>query len=418
MAQQLIGTGAVANDGTGDDYRTAFTKANDNFTELFAGLSAQADNIIVVNSESDFPVQDASTITLATNTQYFLGGVVNTAKTFTINDGVTLASINPFATNLIYTGSGTLFNAANANWGLKNIGFTCANGTIFNSSGTGKTFTMENVLCFSATNVGTFTNIDIILQTSGVFNVSAQGLVMAGAINIFSVDKMHLDGTNAAFVAIDLGVATFDDLEINDLEAEGISGSIAIKGAAASANINANRIATVTNSTLNGNLITPISGIANTDIRWSFTSNSGVSDTIEDALVSLSNSVTETVITTAGVPVKVLGTWVVERESLFTCDTTGKCIYIGERDITLPVGITSTTSAVSGTNKSIKTYLAVNGTVVANSGVKNRVSSADPKNSTVLWQPTLSTNDYLETFIENTTDTINLIVEDAVLRVR
>ena len=35
MAQQIIGIGASANDGTGDPLRTAFTKTNDNFTELY-----------------------------------------------------------------------------------------------------------------------------------------------------------------------------------------------------------------------------------------------------------------------------------------------------------------------------------------------------------------------------------------------
>ena len=35
MAKQTINIGATANDGTGDQLRTAFTKANDNFTELY-----------------------------------------------------------------------------------------------------------------------------------------------------------------------------------------------------------------------------------------------------------------------------------------------------------------------------------------------------------------------------------------------
>lgn len=37
MAQQIINTGTTANDGTGDPLRTAFTKCNDNFTQLFGG---------------------------------------------------------------------------------------------------------------------------------------------------------------------------------------------------------------------------------------------------------------------------------------------------------------------------------------------------------------------------------------------
>lgn len=39
MAQQTINIGAVANDGTGDDLRTAGDKINDNFTELYASLA-------------------------------------------------------------------------------------------------------------------------------------------------------------------------------------------------------------------------------------------------------------------------------------------------------------------------------------------------------------------------------------------
>ena len=36
MAKQTINIGTVANDKTGDQLRTAFTKTNDNFTELYA----------------------------------------------------------------------------------------------------------------------------------------------------------------------------------------------------------------------------------------------------------------------------------------------------------------------------------------------------------------------------------------------
>jgi hypothetical protein len=35
MAKQTISIGTTANDGTGDPLRTAFTKANENFTEIY-----------------------------------------------------------------------------------------------------------------------------------------------------------------------------------------------------------------------------------------------------------------------------------------------------------------------------------------------------------------------------------------------
>ena len=39
MAQQIINLGTYANDGTGDDLRTAFTKVNTNFTDLYTIIS-------------------------------------------------------------------------------------------------------------------------------------------------------------------------------------------------------------------------------------------------------------------------------------------------------------------------------------------------------------------------------------------
>jgi Bacteriophage T4 gp9/10-like protein len=40
MTQQTIDTGNVANDGSGDPLRTAFTKTNDNFDELYARVQS------------------------------------------------------------------------------------------------------------------------------------------------------------------------------------------------------------------------------------------------------------------------------------------------------------------------------------------------------------------------------------------
>ena len=55
MAQEIINIGAVANDGAGDPLRTAFTKTNNNFSQLFAaggvsGISNGTSNINILNS--------------------------------------------------------------------------------------------------------------------------------------------------------------------------------------------------------------------------------------------------------------------------------------------------------------------------------------------------------------------------------
>jgi len=164
--------------------------------------------------------------------------------------------------------------------------------------------------------------------------------------------------------------------------------------------------------------MTEISGISPDDIRWAFDLNSGVSDTMPDAMVSLNSNATETVIGSAGTHVKVAGTWVVERESHYSGDTTGRITYVAERDLTTPVDITATVVAVSGSNKMIEVCVALNGTVIANSCKSNLVGQNDARSTSVLWQLTLVQNDFLEVFISNETDTINLIVQTSLQRAR
>ena len=70
MAQQIINTGAAANDNTGDPIRTAFTKANDNFTELYgltSSLLKKTDAFISVGAGGNYHVsyQDGTQATHA-----------------------------------------------------------------------------------------------------------------------------------------------------------------------------------------------------------------------------------------------------------------------------------------------------------------------------------------------------------------
>ena len=58
MAQQIINIGAIANDGTGDDLRTAGNKINQNFTELYLkdsdGIIDKAELQAAMNASESF----------------------------------------------------------------------------------------------------------------------------------------------------------------------------------------------------------------------------------------------------------------------------------------------------------------------------------------------------------------------------
>lgn len=90
MAQQTIGTGASANDGTGDTLRTAFGKCNDNFTELY-GLTGASGGTVLRPSVGGsgkwhlpwWFVGNPGTVAAAANTAYFVPFTMS--KTMSIN---------------------------------------------------------------------------------------------------------------------------------------------------------------------------------------------------------------------------------------------------------------------------------------------------------------------------------------------
>jgi len=86
------------------------------------------------------------------------------------------------------------------------------------------------------------------------------------------------------------------------------------------------------------------------------------------------------------------------------------------KDIEVDITISMSTVPVSGSNKIIGHYAAVNGTEITNSLGRNNISSGDLSRTTVLWRSAITTGDYIEVFVENQTDAVNILVTDAVLR--
>lgn len=82
MAQQTINVGAAANDGTGDPLRTAFTKCNANFTELYTsgggggvgGSTGAVDNAILRADGTGGSTVQSSGITIADGASGTLSG--------------------------------------------------------------------------------------------------------------------------------------------------------------------------------------------------------------------------------------------------------------------------------------------------------------------------------------------------------
>lgn len=418
MAQQSITIG-TADAGGGDTYFDAFTKTESNFDELFAVVASIG--IVFVSQESDFPIQDATTITLSAQTQYIVTDAFSTAKSFTVEDAAVLTSSSTLGPVLTYTGTGSMFNITDASFVIRLMQISAPNAQYYNFVDTvGATFAFlsDNVRHIGGTKYGTFDKAQTVLITVGAAFGITQGITISGTVGlIVSIDKLFISSTSTSFKGVDLGSSISQTTELRDFIVDAPSGAFGISGLAASGNIPSGRLAMVNNCEFGGGM-TALENITNTDIRWNFTGNSPIPDTIVDAMASLNANATETVIAVANTPVKIAGTWVVERESLFDVDTAGRLTYLGERDVVLPLDASITVNSASGTNKDITAYLALNGTIITNSGQIGRVGATDPTNLSVLWQQNLTTNDYIEVFLENNSDTINLVASHAINRAR
>lgn len=110
MAQQLINTGTVANDGTGQTLRTAFQKVNSNFTELYGNIAGTPDAV-------------PNTVVQRDDT----GGVAVT----------TLSYRNSYANQLV-------FPTANADVNTGTVVYSQSDQALFYSNGTAWVQTIDN----------------------------------------------------------------------------------------------------------------------------------------------------------------------------------------------------------------------------------------------------------------------------------
>lgn len=146
--------------------------------------------------------------------------------------------------------------------------------------------------------------------------------------------------------------------------------------------------------------------------------NDGVmKDTRPDALLSLTNNATNTVIAAVDTPVLVAGTWNIERTSQMTGTAAGRATLNTARNVVAPLTARVSIEPVSGTNKDISVYIAKNGVIIANSKATARVSSGSPQSVTVVWQDELTQDDYIEVWVENNTDAVDLLISAAINRV-
>lgn len=382
-------------------------------------------SINVISQESDFAVQDATTITLEEGVTYVLGVSLATTKRFICETGASLTALNKFGVVLTYTGAGNMFSGEDANFNIFQISIDAPNGAqyfsfedvaVLNTN----IFWCADVIGLTCGKFGSLTSLaSFVIVDTAITGDCTDGLSIFGANwRVWRIQNSGFITTSTTFTGIDLGTATVGACTIGPLVfvGQGGVGAVGISGMANSGNILTGNVARITETNYLGN-VTPKTGIEDDAVRWQFTDNSQIPDSISDALISIESNVTETVITSSNTPVKIAGTFITEGVSRFAHDGTGRATFTGERSEKLPIDFSATILAASGSDKQITVYFAINGVVVSQTGKQGTASSTKAAAITVIWQHDFQTNDYIEAWVENNTDTINVVCQQAVERV-
>jgi len=421
MAQQTINIGTLANDRTGDTWRAAMDKTNDNFDELFA-IGTPEDQVII-NSITDFPTAVAGVITLAAETQYLIGSDVNLGDIrLVMGSNTAVSGIESINVTLTYTGTGDMFTITNVRVRISTLSISCVSGRVINfSDNTDSIFRMNDcsVVCgtfglFNSTGVnGTTTRFTTVSPSA----MTAGGITITGGWNTWLWETSAVNITTGTL--FDFGTATFDAIVLDLILAALGAATNLIKGAAASANINVGGTAIITRMLTSG-AGTPLNTVTTDDIRWLFDNNDDISDTQPDALIFQDGNATSTVISASSTDgsnaVVLAGTWTEQQASHFTSTAGGIITYTGERDLNSPIDVVASVDPVSDSTLAI--YITINGTPVQATGVPRFVKAADNGVMSTIWQEKLSTGDTVEIRIENQTSTANILISDVVCRVR
>lgn len=139
MAKQVINIGTAANDGTGDPLRTAFDKANDNFTELYTNLT---EVYSYLNVGLFAALKSTETTVVATPNEYtYIVG------TFSNSPAVGFTGITDPEPAIKYTGTQTMYFEISAHATLKS---PTGNATIYAGIKKNGTLIDESVMALFA----------------------------------------------------------------------------------------------------------------------------------------------------------------------------------------------------------------------------------------------------------------------------
>ena len=124
----------------------------------------------------------------------------------------------------------------------------------------------------------------------------------------------------------------------------------------------------------------------------------------------MTNNVTDTVIATVNVPVKMAGTTTSGVLSGFTMPSSNRLTYTGTDSVTLFVSASFTAYRTAGADATVEAIVYKNGTTPQTSTTTKTFITLNRVSGVSQGFITLATNDYIELWLVNTTDATDILV--------
>lgn len=379
-----------------------------------------SNKLYFVSRLADFPTPAGNVIDLpALTTWYIIGDIDLTGNRLNCLGNVTITGTSSETSSLTSTGlpGGEALLSSASTLPVRFITFGCPSGTsVFdlNSDGTNG-IDMQSVNFGSNTlsvgSIGTIQNYsNFVMFNCAVLNVE-NGWTFDGSIGTIAFNQTLFGATlNNGNAHITLSTTLIITRRFRAIYSSFIvtPGRIGIDVVAGVTIPNSNFILDTINFSSTG---TFLQGIDETDNRSLFTSCVGIPNSAEQGEMTMQGNGTSTTITITGDYYKAAGTTTASTLNQKFTHTDNRLTYVGTVQLNFYIAFVVTVS--SGNNKDVGLRLAKNGTTIVsttNTVTTNGIGRAESVK--IQSFQSMTTNDFIELFVTNTTDTTAVTIVD------
>lgn len=287
--------------------------------------------------------------------------------------------VNSVAVNqasITYTGTNAFLKAASgASIEVENITILHSSAALVDFNSAAGSLALKRVNAIGASG-GTITEMFGHAFNECFFQFSVSGFSYAGtsAYGIILYKDNILQFTAGTGTMVALGSATTATLSMQHNKFVIGTGRTGVSGLSASGNIT--DYAIVIGNDFDGGGGTYLSGIAPSDLKWTFSANRNIKDSDTFGGGSFVNNATTTVIT-AGTPIAIAGTFVQSPDaSRITCSSAGLITGLNLEPVNKTFNVSLDVNKAGGSTPVLTFWLYKNGTAVSNIQTQRTVSAA------------------------------------------